>query len=222
MISLAMSKSWPARQAFSRMLESRMCSRLRTGSASMPTSPSKRRNGALDPVTQDLRFGVPVEVRRLEAGQDAHRQPRLGAGGVDGEVGRVFERLDAVGAFFPARQPVAPVGGGLDGEIVHRHPLARGVVGVDPGLEILGPQVGEGEQQVGDVAFGVDDDRGHPIERGLFEQIDAEAGLAAAGHADTDRMGGQVARVVVYLDVLQLSWLPGHILCPGRSCRVFR
>ena len=40
MISCAMSRSSPARQAFSRMVESRMCSRLRTGSASMPTRPS--------------------------------------------------------------------------------------------------------------------------------------------------------------------------------------
>jgi len=40
MISLAMSKSSPARQKCSKMLESRMCSRLRTGSAATPISPS--------------------------------------------------------------------------------------------------------------------------------------------------------------------------------------
>jgi hypothetical protein len=75
-------------------------------------------------------------------------------------------------------------------------PCATGVVGVDPGAEALGLQVGELQQQVGHVAFGVNQDAGHPIQGSLFQQTDTQAGFAAAGHSYAHRMGRQVACIV--------------------------
>ena len=39
-------------------------------------------------------------------------------------------------------------------------------------------------------------DRRHAVDRGLLDEVDAEAGLAAARHADADGVGDEVARVV--------------------------
>ena len=45
-------------------------------------------------------------------------------------------------------------------------------------------EIGKGQQQVAEVALGVDRDRGDAVDRRFLEQRDAQAGLAAAGHAD--------------------------------------
>ena len=76
-------------------------------------------------------------------------------------------------------------------------PLARRVVGVDPRLEINGLHLRKLQQQVDHVALGVDQNGGDFVQRGLFEQANAEPRLAAARHADADGVGGEVARVVV-------------------------
>jgi hypothetical protein len=47
-------------------------------------------------------------------------------------------------------------------------------------------------QQVGDVSFGVDEQGGHLVQGSLFEQSDAEPGLATAGHPNTDGMRHQI------------------------------
>ena len=52
------------------------------------------------------------------------------------------------------------------------------------------------QQGVGHIALGIDHQGRNAVQGGLFQQVDAQAGLARAGHADHDRMGGQVSRVV--------------------------
>src|SRR5690606_23697058 len=68
--------------------------------------------------------------------------------------------------------------------------------GVDPRLEVFGPQLREGEGQVAEVTLGVDGQDWHPVNGGFLDEADAQPGLAAAGHADDDCVGGQVAGVV--------------------------
>ena len=92
--------------------------------------------------------------------------------------------------FAPAARPSASA------NCSAREPLPRRLVGIDPGREVLGAQLGKGEQQVGEVALGIDGDRRDAVDRRLFEQRQAQAGLAAAGHADADGVRRQVLRVV--------------------------
>ena len=68
--------------------------------------------------------------------------------------------------------------------------------GVGIGGEVGGAARGEVEGEVAEVAFGVDGDDGDAVQRGFFEQGDAEAGFAGAGHADDDGVGGEVGGVV--------------------------
>ena len=62
--------------------------------------------------------------------------------------------------------------------------------------EILGRELRKREQQIAEIALGIDDDRGDAVDGRFFEQRQAEARLAAAGHADADGVRGQVLRVV--------------------------
>ena len=55
---------------------------------------------------------------------------------------------------------------------------------------------GKVSSRLRDVALRVDHERRDAVERGLLEQRDAEARLAAAGHADADGVGREVPRVV--------------------------
>jgi hypothetical protein len=50
--------------------------------------------------------------------------------------------------------------------------------------------------QVAEIALRIDRERGNAVDRGFFEQREAEARLAAAGHADADRVRRQILRVV--------------------------
>ncbi len=50
---------------------------------------------------------------------------------------------------------------------------------------------------VGEIAFGVDQDGGNPLEGGFFEQDDAHTGFPGAGHAGNDHVRGQILRVVI-------------------------
>ena len=52
------------------------------------------------------------------------------------------------------------------------------------------------QQQVAQVALGIDDNRRDAVQGGLFEQADAQSGLARAGHAGHHPVGGQVSRVI--------------------------
>jgi len=97
----------------------------------------------------------------------------------------------------PASQALAPLRRHLLRVFVRFQPGVARIVEIDPGREVRRAQRGEGQQQVGDVALGVNDDGRDVVQHRLFEQGDAQAGLAAAGHAQHDGVRGQVARIIV-------------------------
>ena len=53
------------------------------------------------------------------------------------------------------------------------------------------------QQQVGQVAFGIDQNGRHALHCRFFHQVNAQAGLARPGHSGYQRMGGQVGRIVL-------------------------
>ena len=156
----------------------------------------QRADGAADLFAQRLLVVVPVQIRRGQRTDNADRHTGIRAGCVDDEIGALLQCPDALRSLIPRLQPVAPVVGRLLSKSLGGHVLAAGIVGIDPGQEILTAEVGKCQQQVGDVPLGIDDDRRHLVQRSFLQQVNAEASLAAASHADTDRMSGQVAGVV--------------------------
>ncbi len=152
----------------------------------------QRGHGGADHVGQGLGVGQHLGGRRLEAVENGHRPHGGAARGVHGELGALPHAPDALAVLVPVGQPLAPLVGGAPGQFVHAQPLLLGRGRVDPGAEIGRGQVREGEQQVAHVALGVDDDGRQPVNGRLLEQRDAQAGLAAAGHADDGRVRGQL------------------------------
>ena len=73
-MSAAMSRSLPSRQARSRMFESRMCSRLWSGSASMPRRPSRPEAAAL------IRLRAALRRRRASLAGGASNERRTVSG----------------------------------------------------------------------------------------------------------------------------------------------
>ena len=89
----------------------------------------------------------------------------------------------------PSRQVVACCSANWSG----RDAGLLGVALVDPGAEVGGRQLGEQQEQVGQIALGVDEQAGHARREALLDQHDAETGLARTGHAHDHAVRGEVA-----------------------------
>ena len=73
-------------------------------------------------------------------------------------------------SWFHSASPLRQVSAGRGRELLDRLALAGRLARVDPGLEVGGLEVRKRQQQVADVALGVDGDGRHPVDGGLFEQ----------------------------------------------------
>ena len=159
---------------------------------------------------------------RLEAAEHVHGEPGAAAGRVDRELGRRAQARDALRCLIPLGQALAPQLGLARRKLLCVHARAGGFLSVDPGQEVFGGEVGEREQQVGQVALGVDRDHRDVVDQRLLEQAQGQPGLAAAGHADDDGVGGEVLRVVQDEVRLQSTRTRCRTTCPGRTLRVSR
>ena len=95
----------------------------------------------------------------------------------------VLELLNFFRPIAPLREARLPLLRFLFGERLDGQLGAAGIVHVHPGLKGLGLQFGKLEQEIGDVALGVNQNRREAGQRRLFQQIQTQAGLAAARHA---------------------------------------
>ena len=134
--------------------------------------------------------------RRGDPAQEVDGPPGAAPRGVDGELGRLLQPADAGDVLAPVGEPPAPELGLPGGELPAVDPGGRGLVLADPGEEGLGAEIRQGEEEVGEIALGVHGDDRDAVDQGFLEQGDSQAGLARAGHADDDRVGGEVAGVV--------------------------
>ncbi len=199
-----------------------MCSRLDSGSASMPTSPSS-------PLTYPSISSRIVSRSAVEAGACSEPTmssgtPEVRTGCVDREVDLGPQGGDLLGAEAPTGEAVLPRLRLLGGEVGHRHARLLRVTLVDPRLEVAGGQVGEGEAQVGEIALRVDQQRGHAGRQGFLDQHDAEAGLSRAGHADDHAVGRQLGGGQRHLRAVALvrgrvDVLAQEQICHAVECR---
>jgi hypothetical protein len=102
-------------------------------------------------------FGGPVEPAH-DVEWHAGRRPRR----VDRELGGVAELRDPAQSDVPFGEPLRPLLGHLGG------------VGVlDPRGKVVGLELGEREQQVPEVALGIDDQSRYPRQQCLLDEHDA-------------------------------------------------
>ena len=122
-----------------------------------------------------------------------HRERSNGsAGGIDLHFHAAAQGGDALRTLVPGSQPLFPGGSGVGGQLLDTDSLFLGLGGIEPGLEIARGQVGKGQQQVGHIALGIDDQRRDIVHDRLLDQADTETGLATAGHADDHPVGGEI------------------------------
>ena len=74
--------------------------------------------------------------------------------------------------------------------------MALRLAGIDPRREVGGSEIRKRQQQIAEIALGIDGQHRDPVDGRLFDQCDAEPGLAAAGHADADGVRQEIPRVV--------------------------
>jgi hypothetical protein len=127
--------------------------------------------------------------RRIRASRPARRRS-------SGELGRIAQARDARPVLTPFRQSLLPALRRAGCELLGRLVLDARLVPVDPGEEIRRLQIREGQQQVGEVALGIDHDGRNAIERSFFQQREAQTGLAAAGHADAQGVRHEILGLV--------------------------
>ena len=190
MISSPRSRSLPWLQAFSKILASRICSRERTGSISFrPIRPSRavtvpeicsRRSSLLS--SQGI-------VRRFERGQNADGSRRLSRG-IDGKLGAVFQAPGCV----PVSISHLPAHCATDRPFLQpphqrSYPPGAPASALIQGWKSAGSRSGKCSRALVISPLGSIINAGISLQRRFFEQIDAQAGLAGAGHTDDHAMG---------------------------------
>ena len=190
--SVARSRSRPALHEAATMFDSRMCSRLDSGSASTSTSPSRPDTNPSTSSRDRLGIGA---LRRCKEPTRLSGTPGCGAGRVDRQSPTVLRgRAMRSGATpqdaRPSRHFVASCSANASGV----EPARCASPSLIHGRKSDGRSSGNVRREVREVALRIDDERGHARQQRLLEQHDAEAGLARPGHADDHAVGREVAR----------------------------
>ena len=90
------------------------------------------------------------------------------------------------------------------------------------GEKSAGDRRGKGEQEVAEIAFRIDRDDGDAVDRRFFDQVDAETGLAAAGHAGDHGVRDEIRRIVEKRCRRCGPWCPDRPHGRGRTGRASR
>ena len=189
-------RSRPARHAFPRSVEMSACSRLFSGSASMPTSDSRLvaargfRSPSASASSRTAAGGAANDLQNREAAA------RPAARRVD-ENSTADRRRSMRAASCPhSARPFVQRSASAAANASGVEPFRRRLVLGDPRTEFVGRQVRKRQQQVGDVTLRIDRDRRNAVDRRFLEQRQAQPRLAAARHAETDGMGHEIAGIV--------------------------
>ena len=131
-------------------------------------------------------------LRAREAVEQAHGDASVGAGGVDGDAGRAPVRPELLFAEAVAAEPRCPASRELGAKGRRAALRLRRQGGVHPAREFVRREVRPHQGEVREVAFGVDGDDRYTRASALLEQIDAQARLPTAGHAEDEAVGREV------------------------------
>jgi len=130
--------------------------------------------------------------RGVERPQHGQRQSGVAARRVNGDVRRLPIHGDPRGILTPGRQPVPPLRRLLRGELVDGLSVPRRFRRIHPRTKVLGLQLRERQQQVAQVTLGIDGNCRNAVDGRFFQERKTEPCLAAARHADTHRVRGQI------------------------------
>ena len=149
--------------------------------------------------------------------------PGVAARRVDDEVGRVAQALDALAALAPIGQALLHRLGLLGGEVLRTTgPSCAASSALIQGRKSSPRKFGKVSSRLARSPLGSISDGGDAVDGRFFEQGDAQAGLAAAGHADAHGVRDQVLRIVQEQIRRAFAGWSDRIPCRDKTRRVFR
>ncbi len=161
-----------------------------------PDEPQKARCGNPDLLPEQVAALHDRGPGGAEGGQYREPASRVAARREDAKVRAVAESGDPLAGLAPFGEAVLPEPCLSCRELGLRLARSLRLGRVDPGLEVCGPQFGERQQEVRQIALGVDDQGRYSVESRFFQKRNAKPRLAAARHADANGVCRQVLRVV--------------------------
>ena len=128
----------------------------------------------------------------LEGGEHMQALARGGAGRDHPHVGPVPVTHQIGLRHAPGFEALAPLFRELERDLIEGALVRRRRRRFDPGQEGLAREGWKRQEQVGQIAFDIDQERGHPGAQRLFQHHREQAGLAAARHAHHHSVGDEV------------------------------
>jgi hypothetical protein len=161
--------------------------------------PSQRQHtgrGRRHAVLQQLGIVDDLRVRRREGFHDRQRPAGGAARRIQRELRRVPQPLDAFAVLAPVSEARRPSRRFRGRKGFRGLPGSPRLVGVYPRQKICRVQFRKSQQQISEIALRVNGNHRDAIDRAFFDQVNAEAGFAAAGHADDHAMRDEIGGVV--------------------------
>jgi len=160
-----------------------------------PDQPQQGADGAAHAVQPDFRV-VPVGRVRTQHAENVEGNARGRTGRVDANLGLILELGHPGGRHVPGGQAVPPLFRRGRGHLLDRLAFAAGDGRRNPGRQVPVGQFRKVEAQVGQISLGVQHQHGNTRQQHLLEHDQGEPGLAAAGHADDQAVGGEIVLVI--------------------------
>ena len=120
-----------------------------------PNQAQQTVNHRADPVPHQIAVIDDRRVGSRKRLEDRNRQPGAGPGSINGKIRGVAQALNAVAVLTPIRQTLAPGIGLLRGIFLRRQTFLAGIILVDPRQKVFSAQLGESQQEVAQVALGI-------------------------------------------------------------------
>ena len=147
-------------------------------------------------ILQQIHVVHDFRIRRREGLHDRKRPAGGAARCIQREFGGGAQPLDARAILAPLGKALRPLRRFGRGERFRSLAGSTRFIGVDPWRKVAGREPRERQQQISEIAFRIDRDDGNAVDRRLLDHVDAETGLAAAGHAGNHSMRDESGRIV--------------------------
>ena len=156
----------------------------------------KRQQAARGAAHSRRRVLVILLCRRTERLEKGEGCAGTAAGRIHTHLRGRLQASYSVGRLVPFRESRFPQVGLFESSRIGCCRIRARAGRVRPWTEVGDRQIGERQQEIGEVALGIDREDRDPVDRRLFDQDDAKPGLTASGHSHADRVREKVFRIV--------------------------
>ena len=133
---------------------------------------------------------------RAERPEEGEGRTRLAAGRIHADFCGRFETRNSVGSLVPFGESGLPQCRLFCGSRIGCRTVRARARGAHPRTEVRGRQIGKRQQEIREIALGVDGEDRDAVDRRFLDQGDAKSSLSAPGHPHADGVREQILRIV--------------------------